>query len=231
MSVKVKICGLMQPEDTLAALEADADFVGVVFAESKRRQTVESARKVLAPIEKRGGLPFWLTVTEGYPPQEWYFQAAQRLEHTLQGKRPLVVGVFQDQTPEEINRIAEEVELDMVQIGGEDPWEMTSDLHTHTIKTVRGGSASFGEVRIGPYLCLLDSQDSGRGQTFPWDRATRLALQMPLMLAGGLNADNVREAIQKVRPWAVDVSSGVEREGRKDPQLIKEFVRRVREAA
>lgn len=230
MSVRVKICGLMRPEDTEAAVSAGADFLGIIFAESRRQQTVESARRVLDPLPKRVGLPFYLTVSEGYPPEEWYYQTVSRMEAILE-ERPLVVGVFDGQSADEINEVCGEVELDMVQIGPGDPWEMFRDLDRHVIKTVRGGSASFGEVRIGPYLCLLDSDRSGSGETFAWSRATRIAMNMPVMLAGGLTPGNVAEAIATVRPWAVDVSSGVEVDGVKDAELISDFVSAAREGS
>jgi phosphoribosylanthranilate isomerase len=228
MTVRVKICGLMRPEDSEAALAAGADFLGVVFAPSRRQQTIESARRLLEPLGARRGLPFHLTASEAYPPEEWYYQTTSRIAAVLD-ESPLVVGVFDGQNAAEINEVCAEVELDMVQIGAGDPWELFSTVDRHVIKTVRGGSASFGEVRIGPYLCLLDSDQSGAGKTFAWERATRIATNMPVMLAGGLTPQNVREAIGSVRPWAVDVSTGVETDGLKDPQLINDFVRAAKE--
>jgi phosphoribosylanthranilate isomerase len=223
MSVRVKICGLMRPEDTEAAIVAGADFLGVVFADSRRQQTIESARDILSSLPDRAGLPFYLTVTEGYPAEEWYYQAASRIERVLD-ERPLVVGVFEGQDSAAINKVSAEVGLDMAQVGAADPWELFGELDRHTIKTVRGGSASFGEMRVGPYLCLLDSECSGSGTSFPWERAARVARNMPVMLAGGLTPDNVHRAIETVRPWAVDVSSGIETNGQKDPIKIRDFV-------
>lgn len=230
MPVRVKICGLMRQEETRSAIDAGADFVGVIFAESRRRLSIVEAAEVLAPVSERGGLPFVLTASEGYPVEEWYFRAAQSIERTLEKRRPLAVGVFQSQSADEINTVSAAVKLDMVQIGGEDPWEMASELDCRPVKTVRGGSASFGNFQIGPYACLLDSDESGSGTTFPWERAARIALNMPVLLAGGLTPDNVERAIKTVRPWGVDVSSGVERDGRKDPVLIRDFIQAAKGA-
>lgn len=231
MTTRVKICGLKEADDTRAAVEAGADFIGVVFAEGRRRLSVEQAIRTLEPVPERGSLPFVLTASEGYPVEEWYYRAAQGIERTLAERRPLVVGVFRDQGADEINAIAEAVDLDLVQVGADEPWDMASELDRRPIKTVRGGSASFGSFKVGPYLCLLDSDQSGSGETFPWERAATIALNMPVMLAGGLTADNVAQAIEIVRPWAVDVSSGVERDGKKDPAMIRDFVQAAKGVA
>jgi phosphoribosylanthranilate isomerase len=232
--VRVKICGLTLPDHAAAAHEAGAEFVGLVFAErSRRRVTVEQARAITAALPPR---------TE--PPAEvlplgasdlWFRRCAAALDELIARGRPLVVGVFVNQPVTLVNSIAEAADLDLVQLSGDEPWETCLALRRPVIKALRvSGGTLPGDV-LGPVeagtaaLCLLDAdvpgEFGGTGQATDWDVAAEAARVVPVMLAGGLTPANVADAVMRVQPWAVDVSSGVEREGVKDVALIQKFVR------
>ncbi|MPZ23258.1 MAG: hypothetical protein GEU28_06890 [Dehalococcoidia bacterium] len=223
MSVLVKICGLMRPSDCEAAVEAGADFVGVVFAESRRQQTRQSAIEILASMPKRTGRrlrrpPKALSVVE------WYRHRARQVEALFEKRRTLVVGVFDGVNPGLVMAYADTIGLDLAQIGPNDPWDDAHYIGIPVIKAIQGSTTSFDAIEKEPSICLLDGDRPGSGEAFDWRPATALAAEMPIMLAGGLTADNVGEAVRTVQPWAVDVSSGVEVDGRKDPELMKRFV-------
>jgi phosphoribosylanthranilate isomerase len=214
--VRVKICGLRDPEQALKVAQMGADAVGLVFASSPRWVSPDQAR----------------AVAEALP--------------------PLVsaVGVFVDEAPETINRVAERVGLDLVQLHGDEPPEAVSKVDRPVVKAfgVRGSDWT-DEVRawlnglpeVGRLAgLLLDAHDAaargGTGKRFRWDWVTearaagKLTGLPPLFLSGGLDPRNVGDAIDVVQPWAVDVSSGVESSpGIKDIRKIAEFIRATRE--
>jgi phosphoribosylanthranilate isomerase len=168
---KVKICGLFRPEDIeiVNALEDKPDYIGFVFAESKRKVTPQQALKL-----RTGG--------QGRPP----------LHPDI-----IPVGVFVNESPEFMQSLVKEGVIDVIQ------------TPTH----------------VGEYL-IFDSPNPGSGKTFDWNTIPETG--KPFFLAGGLNPENVAEAIKKTSPFAVDVSSGVETNGIKDAAKIKEFIRRAR---
>jgi phosphoribosylanthranilate isomerase len=212
---RVKICGLSEVDHALAALEAGADFVGMVFAESRRKVTAEKARDIVQTLKK-------------FAP------------------RPEAVGVFAGSAVEEVNRIAEFCGLDRVQLSGGESLHYCLGVERPTIlslhispetserslfEAVEEISTSRGRKNL---VILLDtkvgSRTGGTGTTFDWKIASKVAGRFEVMIAGGLDPTNVRRLIRDVHPWAVDVSSGVETEGSKDPVKIMEFVESVRSA-
>jgi phosphoribosylanthranilate isomerase len=217
----VKICGLREPAHALAAAEAGADFIGLVFAESRRRVTVEQARAIVGalgePLRAAGG-------------------GAAHIEALLRRKRPLVVGVFANADAETVNRTAEAVGLDLVQLSGDEPWEMCDRISRSVLKAVKvkdGASAEEIRATLRPgAVPLLDTHAEGAlggtGRAFDWGVAAEVARRLPIVLAGGLTPENVGEAVRRVRPWAVDVSSGVETDGVKDVAKIRAFIAAVR---
>ena len=235
--MRVKICGLTLPEHAAAAHHAGAEFIGLVFAErSRRRVTVEQARRIAAALPPRGAPPAEsLTLTTG---GLWFERCAAALDDLIGLGRPLVVGVFADQPVTLINSIAEAADLDLIQLSGDEPWEICLELRRPAIKTLRAGADAdpaglLASVETGTAsLCLLDAdvpgQLGGTGRAANWSVAAEVARTLPLMLAGGLTPGNVAEAVARVQPWAVDVSSGVERERVKDPDLIRQFVQEVK---
>jgi phosphoribosylanthranilate isomerase len=203
MRTRVKICGITNIEDALAACELGADALGFVFTKSPRLIAVRDAAFIadrLPPFVKK-------------------------------------VGVFTEATPRLVV-IAGQVPLDMVQLHGEQSEEFASSLGTASvIRAVRmkdeTALAMLREWETGAAY-LLDAwnptQKGGTGETFNWDLAIRAKESgKPIILAGGLTPENVGEAVRAVRPYAVDVSSGVEASpGKKDYNKIKEFMDNVR---
>ena len=235
----VKVCGIREPRHAVAAADAGADFIGVVFAPSGRRVTVEQAQAIARALGSA-------QATAEPPPAEaladarWFRQWARSIESLLWRKRPLLVGVFADAEPATINSIAESCGLDLVQLSGHEAWGMCLAIGRPVIKAIRvSASASarsiLATMRPGTAaLCLLDSDVQGilggSGRTFDWQVARGVAAKRPIILAGGLTPENVAEAVRLVKPWAVDVSSGVETDGVKDAAKIRAFVAAAKEA-
>lgn len=242
---RVKICGNRTPEDVRAAAEAGADFVGMVFARSKRQVGVEEAKAMVSAL----GAP--LAPHEVTPPplpplyarQEvgpWFAHGAGMLDAYLAVKRPLTVGIFADQSIEEVNAIAEESGIDLVQLSGDESWEDCLLVTRPVLQVVHVGPLDApADVleRVQPGFALglmLDSAHGpyrgGSGVTFDWAVARETAERQPMFLQGGLTPENVADAIRTVRPWGVDVSSGTETDGRKDHRRVRAFVEAVRTA-
>ncbi|MGB5211166.1 MAG: phosphoribosylanthranilate isomerase [Gammaproteobacteria bacterium] len=195
MSIKVKICGLTCAEAVAAAVEAGADALGFVFAESQRRLSVDQA------LLLSEGLPMNLArvAVMRHP-------SAAQVEDVLEGFRP-----------------------DFLQTDSLDFSAISLLGPCRPLPVFR--DAEILPERV-PYLMLYEGKDSGSGQVADWGVASRLAGQTRLILAGGLSIANVGEAIATVRPYGVDVSSGVEHApGRKDPEKIFSFVAAARAAA
>jgi phosphoribosylanthranilate isomerase len=199
---KVKICGLMENEHVKAAVDAGADAIGFVFAPSSRKVTVEQAQELAQEIPKD----------------------------------VLKIGVFVNETPEEITRIFETVPLDYVQFHGDEDSSFIRKLQLPSIKALPVKSTDdvekASEYDVNYYL--FDAPGTvykgGSGVTFDW--ALLKDAEIPaekIILAGGLNVENVKEAVGRVQPFMVDVSSGVELNKRKDSGLIREFITEVRE--
>jgi len=211
----VKVCGLQDEAHVLAAARADVDYVGIVFAASRRQVTPSQARRLVRSLD---GL----------------------------SKRPAVVGVFVNEAQQRVNAIAEQCGLDLVQLNGEEGCVYCAGITRPVIRTFR----IFAEtktadlvrqiesyVRINehrPVSFLLDTgvdgAHGGTGRTFDWRVAREASASYSVIVAGGLDAANVGQLVVQARPYGVDVSSGVERDGRKDPILIEAFVRAVRKA-
>jgi len=235
---RVKICGCMRVEDALAAKEAGADFVGLVFArDSRRRLSIEDAQAIVEAL----GPPLRELGQDEPPPlhhgregdaAEWFRHGAEALDRLLARKRPLAVGVFEDQPMEEVNTIADEAGIDLIQLGGRESWAGCLLANRQVIKTVdvpagaTGGDVVAGLQAGSAIACLLDVS---RGRGIGVDRATAasVAAQLPVWLAGGLTPENVSNVVRDVRPWLVDVSSGVETNGAKDARKIRAFVQAV----
>ena len=216
---KFKICGLREPEHVRAAAEAGADFLGFVFVPGVRREiSPERGRDLIFDFRHSTG-------------------AGQKV-------RPLLVGLFANQPLEEVNRIISFSGLDAAQLCGDESPGYWHDIEAKVIRQIKvreeGTKAEVietvtervNEVLGAGHLALLDKSESGSlggtGLTFDWRIAGAVARHFRIMLAGGLTPQNVAEAIATVAPWGVDVSSGVETNGVKDPAKIAAFADAVR---
>lgn len=220
----VKIDGINSPTNARAAAAFGADFIGIVFAPSRRQVTIGQGKRIAEALGKREPAGVRADVTQ--------------IEDALKHKRPLLLGVFADQDPDTINSIAEECGLDIVQLSGSEPWELNAHIHRPIFKCLKMREEESADELMAHYhggcVLLLDPYVEGlyggTGKRVNWDVAADVAKRTPTILAGGLTPENVGEAVSKVRPWCVDVSSGVETDGAKDPVKIRAFIAAVREA-
>lgn len=210
----IKICGIKTLPDALAAIEAGANYLGFNFYPKSVRF-----------IEK---------------------DACAQITSVLKRKHPQIklVGVFVNSSVAEVQNILEACSIDLAQLHGDETPEMLNQLTPRAFKAFRGASENIGAyVRNEAPACLLDASVKGAyggtGVRADWSAAAELAKRYPILLAGGLNLNNVAEAVRQVRPWGVDVASGVEvpprlggktGPGTKDAGKMKAFVQAVRSA-
>ena len=240
---KVKICGCRQVEDALTAAEAGADFVSMIFAESRRKVSVAEASDIVRALgrplaEREMKEPPALFRSEAKDLRSWFEHGGTALDRLLERKRPLTVGVFANNDPDEINETADECGLDLIQLAGDEPWSNCLLANRQVIRVihVRDGEdeqAVTSRIEAGSAIAaMLDSGGKsafgGTGQSFDWHLAAAVGQRLPVWLAGGLTPENVAQAIGMVQPWCVDVSSGVETVGVKDKDKIREFIRVVK---
>ena len=246
----VKICGVRSPEVALAAAEAGADFVGLMFAESRRKVTPQECYDIVQALkEKRtqgpgvppGGTPnaeFDGPARGDVSARTWFGVWADAIEQAAARWRPLIVGVFADQTSDEVNDIADAAGLDLVQLSGGETQGFIERIERPVIRAIhvaQGETAFdvFDAISAGSAAGLMldtasDTARGGTGEVFDWGVAAEVAARTPFLLAGGLSPENVAEAVAQVQPWGVDVSSGVETDGMKDVEKIRAFVRAVK---
>jgi phosphoribosylanthranilate isomerase len=220
----VKICGISDPKHARLAAAYGADFIGAVFAPSRRQVTIGQARRIAEALGKETPARIGADVAS--------------IEGAIAENRPLLVGVFADQDAETINSISEECSLDLVQLSGSEPWELHEALDRPVLKCMKVRDGETAENLLGHYhggaILLLDpyveGTYGGTGRTLDWDVAAEVASQTPTVLAGGLTPENAADAVQAVHPWALDVSSGVETNGAKDPEKIRAFIANAKAA-
>ena len=215
----LKICGTTNLRDAQSSVAAGADALGFIFAPSPRRVEIGSATSII---------------------------------DTLRGQAE-VIGVFVNETPERIAEVVQQAGLTGVQLHGDEPAGALADFRSilgkrKLIKVLHAQDVLQNPRKLNGYLSARESIDAilldsgrpekrgGTGEVFSWSGAVPIAKEisatMPLILAGGLNAENVREAIELFEPWGVDVVSGVESQpGKKDEGKLKEFVAAVRQTA
>ena len=197
----VKICGITTEEDGLLAVGLGADALGFVFAPSKRRVTVRTAREI-----------------------------ASRLPEDV-----MTIGVFKDESPTRVVESVQRAGLVGAQLHGHESPEQISTIRSRLRFVVKAFAAGSPELQhVDQYqvdAVMIDGANPGSGEVFDWTLAENVPDNHRLIMAGGLTASNVAAAVRQVRPWGVDVSSGVERHaGRKDGPLIRRFVASARAA-
>jgi phosphoribosylanthranilate isomerase len=199
--MKVKICGVTDIETAKAICSYGADMIGFVFATSRRQVTVEQAKHIIAELP----------------------------EHIEK------IGVFVNEKPEKVQEIITACGLTMIQLHGEETEDYCNSFNIPVIKAFRTNTIE--EVQqafaydVDYYLFDSPVEDyyGGNGTCFDWDVLQDIQSTKQIVLAGGLHCDNVQEAIRKVRPAVVDISSGVETNGKKDIEKIKAFIEYAKE--
>ncbi len=208
--MKIKICGITNLDDALAAVEAGADMLGYNFyPRSKRYLSVEACTQIQEELHQHGA-------------------------------RMISVGVFVNASVEDIIATMEACDLDLAQLHGDEPPALLESLGERVFKAIRPQSAEEALAAIQQYphrekppALLIDayhpSEYGGSGQTGDWNLACELASRIPVLLAGGLTPENVRVAIEQVQPWGVDVASGIESSpGIKDHARVRQFIEAAR---
>ena len=203
--MKVKICGITNPDDAECAVACGADFIGFVFCPiSPRCVSLATVRGMVSALPA----------------------AVEK------------VGVFVDETNETMLAAARECGLTMLQLHGREPVAQVRQLPPSQVllAVALGGTEDLELLeQRRDWLLLVDTptpQHGGSGRTGDWDLARQAAARHRILLAGGLTPDNVAAAVRHVRPWGVDVSSGVEaKPGRKDPERVRAFIASARAAA
>jgi phosphoribosylanthranilate isomerase len=202
----IKICGITSLQDALAAIEAGADYLGFNFYPDSPRSISPEACAGITKVLGR--------------------------EHP-QVKR---VGLFVNMPADQVRDILESCSLELAQLHGDEPPQELAALGGRAFKAFRGVPAGIdGYARLEAPALLVDAAVPGRyggtGEAADWSAAAELAKRFPLFLAGGLNPENVAAALRQVKPWGVDVASGVESApGRKDAGRVRAFIRAVHES-
>lgn len=199
MTLFVKICGITNEEDALLAVALGADALGFVFAPSRRQVNPETARDIV-----------------------------KRLPTEV-----LTVGVFRNDRPEHVVETVNRIGLHAAQLHGSEPLSEVRWVRERVQFVIQGfaaGDPALAAAANSPAdVILVDSPSPGSGKVFDWRLAEGVPGGVQLLLAGGLTPDNVGEAVRRVRPWGVDVSSGVESgPGRKDPRKLRRFIEAAR---
>jgi phosphoribosylanthranilate isomerase len=199
---KVKICGLTNLEDALFAAEAGADALGfVLYSRSPRCVKPDAVQEIIRQLP-----PYVITV-----------------------------GVFANIGAKEIMDVMRLCGLDLAQLQGDEPPSVCKRLGAKAVKAIRvkdrDSLTAMKDYSVRAFVMDTYTAENfgGTGKKFDWDLAVEAKQYGRIILAGGLNPENVREAIEKVRPYAVDVSSGVEqRIGKKDPEKVRQFIERAK---
>ncbi len=205
--VRVKICGITNSADALAAIDAGANLLGFNFYEKSPRHVTEAeATRIRARLPKK-------------------------IE---------AVGIFVNASPADVTALRKSLKLDAVQLHGDETPESVAQIARlmRVIKAFRvepefplATLDEYPEAFAFLFDAALAGQYGGTGRTTDWDVARRAALSRRIILAGGLKVENVAAAVRIVRPYGIDVASGVESEpGKKDPGLLREFIQEVRRA-
>ena len=231
---KVKMCGISKVETIPAIVEAKPHYMGLVFAPSKRQVTVEQAKTLVDELHKQYAKIYG---TPAVPMNSKTEKDSNGLgkENTI-SEAIKTVGVFVNETLDNLVAIANKVNLDAVQLHGDEDEAFIRSLKERTNvevwKAVQIRSASDAEKWIDSSadMLLFDAYHKnargGTGKVFDWSCLD--AFERPFMLAGGIDSTNVARAIRTVRPYGIDISSGIETDGMKDYEKMKAFINVVK---
>lgn len=243
---KVKMCGISKVETIPSIVEAKPDYMGLVFAPSKRQVTVEQAKTLVEELHKQYADRYNTdvaqcndnTVHDGTVASK-ALENVQIVEENIDSDAIKTVGVFVNETLDNLVTIATEVNLDVVQLHGDEDEAFIQSLKERTNvevwKAVQIRSAADAETWIDSSadMLLFDAyhkdERGGTGEVFDWSCLDEF--ERPFMLAGGIDSTNVARAIRTVRPYGIDISSGIETDGVKDDEKIKAFTNIVRTIA
>lgn len=201
--VRVKICGITNIDDARAAMDLGVDAVGVIFAESKRRVSEKRAAEISRAVGP------WIAV----------------------------LGVFVDENASEVKRLARECGLSAVQLHGRETPKFVESLEGLKVLKAFHVGEGFRPSGVSAYRSadayLFDTkvpgQAGGTGTRFDWGLLAKLRTDKPIVISGGLRADNVAAAVRRFRPYGVETSSGVEKApGKKDIKKMKDFIRNAK---
>lgn len=225
MTARIKICGLTRENDALVAAQMGADFLGFVFVPSSPRCVdADRAKRIVHYVR-------------GWMKQEHDRRQLDARCAPFEPREIRFVGVFANQDRAEITAVARHAGLDVVQLHGDESPEEVASVRMPVIKAFRVGEELTEPVGYGAaHWYLFDAASSSRfggtGTRFDWSLVRDLSEEKPFFLAGGLNPENVAEAVRVVHPFGVDVSSGVESApGIKDHEKIRRFIEEVRREA
>jgi phosphoribosylanthranilate isomerase len=212
--IRVKICGITNLDDANVAVDAGADLLGFIFyPKSPRYVEPERARAIVTALR-------------------------------ADAHAPKFVGVFVNESLKSVKAAIDLAQLDLVQLHGSEPASMVLELSPRAYKSLRPRDADEARTAVAEYrgaikgtvpAFIVDAYDAkrfgGTGTRADWEIAASIAREFPVLLAGGLTAENVADAMATVQPWGVDVSSGVERApGLKDHVKVREFIRAVKQS-
>ncbi|MBS7042474.1 bifunctional indole-3-glycerol-phosphate synthase TrpC/phosphoribosylanthranilate isomerase TrpF [Veillonella sp.] len=245
-TLKVKMCGISKVETIPAVVEAKPDYMGLVFAPSKRQVTVEQAKILVSELHKQYADKYNTdvakcndAVTLDGAVGSKALEDVQIVEESIDSDAIKTVGVFVNETLDNLVTIATEVNLDVVQLHGDEDEAFIQSLKERTNvevwKAVQIRSAADAEAWIDSSadMLLFDAyhkdERGGTGEVFDWSCLDEF--KRPFMLAGGIDSTNVARAIRTVRPYGIDISSGIETDGVKDDEKITAFTNIVRTIA
>ncbi|HJP28474.1 MAG TPA: phosphoribosylanthranilate isomerase [Dehalococcoidia bacterium] len=212
-TTRIKICGLRSAEASVVASDAGADYLGFNFVEGVRRRL---------------------------QPEEGVQVITDYRANRKSSNRSAIFGLFRNQDPDFVNKIGRNAGLDYIQLAGDEDDQYISKIELPVFKQLwvkEGMTSPDLDTIVSPLLVaghgvLLDSYNrgtlGGSGKKFDWASAENIANRDNVLLAGGLNPENVQSAITQLSPWGVDVASGVETDGVKDPDRIRAFIEAVR---
>jgi len=210
---RVKICGIRDKTNALAAVEAGADFIGLVLAPSRRQVSPQKALPLVEVVRGLGSRPAVVGV--------FVNAAAQEVNHIADYCQLDWVQLSGDETWQYCQELKKAIIKVIHVSSGQKTDEILADIET--------GYQLLPEKEL---VCLLDSRVGGAyggtGQVFNWQLAREVSVRFPVMIAGGLTPANVGQLVREVQPWGVDVSTGVESNGLKDASKIRAFVKAVR---